>query len=84
MGSADLEALPRDEADGTTTQPRRARNSREHRSRTGDESATRMIQIVEVMIMAQEDGIERAKRVRTDGRIHGFPQRVGGGGVDRA
>lgn len=84
MGSSDLNALPRDEADGTPAQPRGASDRREHRSRTVDQNTTPMIQIVEVMIMAQENGIERAKRIRTDGRIHGFPQRVGGRGVDRA
>ena len=74
-GGDKLRSLPVRQSDSIAAQSLRTFFGCEYLLSLGDENAARMVEIVEVMIVAQQNVVEVRKRVRLESRTLKFPQR---------
>jgi hypothetical protein len=77
----EIEALPRAHTDAVPAEARRAFIGGEHSGRGRQQVPAGMIEIIEVVIVAEEDIIERTDSFRCEGRARQLPQRYGSRGV---
>jgi hypothetical protein len=70
-----FDRLPWRESFGVAAEPPGANHRGEHATGAWQEGATGMVEIVRVLVVAQQHGIDRADVVRTNGRRAGLLQR---------
>src|SRR5262245_12161178 len=76
-----VSALPGDKTDGGAAQSVGAGLCGQNRSRTLEQSASRAIKIIKVMVVAEQDSVYATKRLRFKRGTYSFTQRVKAGRI---